>query len=257
MKYLKRFCRIAVAVLFWIGVWWFAAWRVGKPLLLPGPGKVLERLLALAATPEFYRITANSLWNILIGILFAIVCGVVLSLLTSHVRFLRELLLPLMSVIKATPVASFIVLALIFIGSSNVPTFTTVLIVLPLVWTNLDEGYRSIDPQLREMTVLYKFSPMRRFRLLTLPTLKPYFISSCRASMGMAWKAGVAAEIIAMPRNSIGTMIGDAKQYLLTEDMFAWTLLVILLSLLIEMLFSALFRLIGKRTEVKEVEAHA
>ncbi len=257
MNVLKRLIRITVAVLFWVGIWWFAAWRVGKPLLLPTPWKVLERLSVLAMTPEFYCITANSLWNILVGILIAILLGVILSLLTSHARFLRELLLPMMSVIKATPVASFIVLALIFIGASNIPTFTTILIVLPVIWTNLDEGYRSIDPQLREMTVLYKFSPVRRFRLLTLPSLKPYFISACRASTGMAWKAGVAAEIIAMPKNSIGTMIGDAKQYLLTEDMFAWTLLVILLSLTIEALFSALFRLIGKRKDAKEVEVHA
>ncbi len=257
MKLLKRTLRITVAVLFWVGIWWFAAWRVGKPLLLPTPWKVLERLLALAATPEFYSITANSLGNILWGIVLAVIFGILIFLCTAHVGFLRDLILPPMSVIKATPVASFIILALIFIGAAKVPTLTAILVVLPVVWTNLDEGYRAIDPQLTEMTVAYRFSAWRRFQLLTLPSLRPYFISACRASMGMAWKAGVAAEIIAMPRNSIGTMIGDAKQYLLTEDMFAWTLLVVLLSLIIEFLFSALFRLLGKRTKQKEVSEHA
>ncbi len=257
MKLLKQACRITVILLFWIGIWWFAAWQVGKPLLLPTPWKVVGRLFELASTAEFYQIALHSLWNILIGILFAIALGLLLAPLTAHVRFVRELLYPFMNVIKATPIASFIVLALIFIGAENIPIFTTILIALPIIWSNLDEGYQSIDPQLLEMTRVYQFSIGRRFRLLTLPSLRPYFLSACRSSIGMAWKAGVAAEIIAMPLRSIGTMIGDAKQYLLTEDMFAWTLLVILLSLLIEFLFSKLFGLIGKQYAKKGVTQNA
>lgn len=252
-KYLVRVGRPVLILFFWLGVWGVAAWSVGKPLLLPGPIAVFGRLAELMQTKAFYITTLNSLWNILRGILIAVGLGCVLAALTSRLSLLREIIHFPMTVVKATPVASFIILALIFIGSAKVPTFITILIVLPVIWTNLDEGYRRIDPQLTEMTTVFRMTPIRRLFCLTIPSLKPYFLSACRMSFGLAWKAGVAAEIIAMPRQSIGTMIGDAKQYLMTEDMFAWTFTVIVLSLLIEFLFSFLFKKLGKAPDDKEV----
>ena len=252
MKLVKRIARVFLIAAFWIGVWWLASWRVGKPLLFPSPAAVLRRLTELMQTKEFYLITANSLWNIVMGILTAVLLGCVLAVITSRIKLLREAILPVMTVIKATPVASFIILALIWIGAAKVPTFITVLIVLPVIWTNLDEGLCKIDPQLIEVAKVYKMPFLRRLRLLTLPSVKPYFVSACRTSLGLAWKAGIAAEIIAMPRNSIGTMIGDAKQYIMTEDMFAWTLTVILLSLVIELLFAALLNKLGGKRHRKE-----
>lgn len=255
MKLLKRACRILLILAFWIGVWAFAAWRIGKPLLFPSPLAVVKRLGELIQTKEFYLITASSLWNIVSGILIAVLCGSLLAVLTSRLRLLRELILPIMTVIKATPVASFIILAMIWIGAARVPTFITILIVLPVIWTNLDEGFLAIDPKLNEVTRVYKMSFGKRLKFLILPSLKPYFVSACRTSLGLAWKAGVAAEIIAMPRNAIGTMIGEARMYLETATMFAWTLTVILLSLLIELAFAALFnRLVKGDPKEQEVE---
>lgn len=240
MKLLKRVIRGILVTLFWFGVWEAAALAVNKPLLFPDPISVFKTLFGLLKTPGFYRVTGNSLWNILLGFVLATVLGVLLAALTSHVRILRDLLQPLMAVVKATPVASFIILAILWMGSSRVPSFITALIVLPIIWTNLDVGYKTVDPALLEMTKVYHFSPWRRLRYLILPSVRPYFVSAVRMSIGLAWKAGIAAEIITMPKNSIGTMIGEAKQYIETSVMFAWTLTVIALSLLIEFLVSAL-----------------
>lgn len=248
MKKIQRLLRILLVTAFWIGVWAVIALWVGKPLLLPSPAAVATRLWELIQTAEFYSTTFNSLANIVTGIVIAIVGGVLLAILTSKIRILRELLLPMMTVIKATPVASFIILALIWIGAARVPTFITLLIVLPVVWTNLDQGFLGIDPQLAEVAKVYQMSFGRRLRVLILPSLKPYFLAACRTSLGLAWKAGVAAEIIAMPKKHIGTMIGEGKLYLMTEDMFAWTLTVILLSLLIEFLFAAIWNRLDRKS---------
>ncbi len=253
---MKRFLhtiRIPLIALFWIGVWAFAAWRVDLALLLPSPRAVLQCLGDLMQTKEFYFITLRSLWNVLYGIVTAVLLGTVLAILTSRIKLLREVLLPMMTVIKATPVASFIILALIWIGFEKVPSFITLLIVLPVVWTNLDEGLSKTDPLLLEMTKVYRLSLWRRLRLLLLPSIKPYFVSACRTSIGLAWKAGIAAEIIARPPKSIGTMIYNAKQYMETELVFAWTLTVILFSLLIELAVTALLRRLGSERKEKAV----
>ena len=196
---------------------------------------------------EFYVITAASLWNVLSGILFATLLGIFLAILTHRIAILRDLVTPLMTVIKATPVASFIVLLLIWIGSDKVPSIITFLIVLPVIWTNIDEGLGQQDPKLCEVAKVFGFSAVKKLRLLTIPSVRPYFLSACRSSFGLAWKAGVAAEIIAMPRETVGTMIGQAKLYLNTEEMFAWTLTVIILSLLLEFGTMKLFNSMERR----------
>ena len=234
MMRLKKPLWKLLILLLWLAVWEVAALIVDNVLLFPSPVEVMKALGRLLWEPRFYRITATSVWNVLRGILYATVIGCVLSLITYRIRFLHDLITPMMTVIKATPVASFIVLTLIWIGSERVPTLITFMIVLPVVWTNLEEGLRSQSAELKQVTEVFRFSRLKTLRYLTVPAVKPYFVSACRTAFGLAWKAGIAAEIIATPRNSIGTMIGDAKQYLNTDEMFAWTLIVILLSLALE-----------------------
>ena len=253
MKTLKKIGRALLVAAFWLGVWALAAYRFGKPLLFPSPLSVLKTLWELLATKEFYVATGTSLGNILFGTLSAILCAAFLVIVTSKIRFIRELIHPVMAVIKATPVASFIILMLLFLGPVKVPSFITFLIVLPIVWTNLDEGVQNVDPQLREVAKMYRLSLAKRLRVLIFPSLKPYFLSACRTSIGLAWKAGVAAEIIAMPRGTIGTMIGEAKLYIMSAEMFAWTLTVVLLSLVIEFGVSYLFSKLDNASRAKEV----
>lgn len=140
MKRIPQWIRILFAVAFWMFVWWAAARSVDSPLLFPTPQTVLRVLWELVRTKEFYLVTGRSLRNVMAGILTALLLGILLAFAGRRLRLLRDLLLPLMTVIKATPVASFIVLLLIFIGAAKVPALITFLIVLPVVWTNLDEG---------------------------------------------------------------------------------------------------------------------
>lgn len=253
MKTLKKIGRTLLVAAFWLGVWALAAHKFGKPLLFPSPLSVLKTLGELLQTKQFYIATGTSLANILLGTLSAILCACVLVVITSKIRFVRELIYPVMAVVKATPVASFIILMLLFLGPVKVPTFITFLIVLPIVWTNLDEGIENIDVQLTEVAKMYRFSLAKRLRVLILPSVKPYFLSACKTAIGLAWKAGVAAEIIAMPPDTIGTMIGEAKLYIMSAEMFAWTLTVVLLSLVIEFGVSYLFAKLDGQKRAREV----
>jgi NitT/TauT family transport system permease protein len=247
MKTLKKIGRALLVAAFWLGVWALAAYRFGKPLLFPSPLSVLKTLGELLQTKEFYLITANSIGNILLGTLTATLCAILLAALTSYIRFLRELIHPVMAVVKATPVASFIILMLLFLGPVKVPAFITFLIVLPIVWTNLDQGIQSIDPQLREVATMYRFSLVKRLRVLIFPSVKPYFLSACKTAIGLAWKAGVAAEVLALPKASVGYMIYNAKMYLEQVDLYAWTVAIIGFSVILEKLFLSILETGRKR----------
>lgn len=239
MEHLKRILKNCIIALFWLGLWAALAFAVNKPLLLPGPWAVLTRLCELAATAPFWIITGKTLLRIGIGLICAIFAGVLLAGATCRFRLLRELFSPLLTIIQSTPVASFILLLLIWLGRDKLPSVIIVLMVLPVVWRNVTAGIQNTDTQLLEVAQIYRFSPMRTLYRVYLPSVSPYFFAACRTSLGLAWKAGVAAEVLTVPKESIGQMLYESKLYWETADLFAWTVTVILCSLIIEKLLAA------------------
>lgn len=229
-----------LAVLFWVLVWWILAVRIGKPLLLPTPWSVLRRLAELAVTAEFLKITLLSLGRILGGIVLSVLIGIPLGVLTAKLHFFSVLLRPLMTAIRATPVAAFIILIWLWIGKDEVPTIITVLIGLPVVWQNVETGVREIPKPLVEMARVFRVPFFRRILAVDLPAVLPTFHASLQTAVGLGWKAGVAAEILVRPVYAIGREISDANYNLESVDLFAWTLTVVLLSLVIEWVLSAL-----------------
>lgn len=241
------------ALLFWAAVWQIVSLCVGQELLVPSPAQVLVRLSQLVRETDFWLVSAGSLLRIMAGYLTAVAAAVLLAVLTSAFSFLRELVSPLLSVIRATPVASFIILALVWLRGSQIPPFAAFLMVLPIVWANVGEGIRNTDVRLLEMARVFRFGPWKTAWRIYVPGVFPYFMAGCTTGIGLAWKAGVAAEVLAMPRSSIGLQLYNAKVYLETPDLFAWTLVIILLSMLLEKLLTGLLcRLSGHMRKRKE-----
>jgi NitT/TauT family transport system permease protein len=236
-----------IALVFWLGLWAILARLVAKPLLLPGPWMVAKRLFQLVQTISFWRITALTLVRILLGALAAVAAGTVLAGLTERFSLLRTLFAPLLTMVKATPVASFILLFLIWIGRDILPSVIVFLMVLPVVWSNLSAGIAATDRRLLELAQVYGFSPWRTLRRVYVPSVLPYFLSACKTGFGLAWKAGVAAEVLVVPKMAIGRELYEAKLYLETVDLFAWTVVVILCSLLLEKALVAAFSALSRR----------
>jgi len=246
---IKKACKWLAIALFWLTLWWLAAVLVVKQeLLLPSPTRVLMRLGELASQGEFWTFTFTSLCRIFGGIFCALVLGILCGILTAHIAFLRELLAPILTIIKATPVASFIILALVWISRGKLPVFIAALMVLPIIWTNIEQGIRQVDPKLLEMAKVFRFSAIKRLLHITIPSVLPYFVAACKTSLGLAWKAGIAAEVLATPQNSIGKELFESKTFMETTDLFAWTVTVILLSVCMEKLFFILLRLLLRKT---------
>ncbi len=244
--YFTRAAGIILAVLFWIFVWWILSRVVNEELLLPAPAVTLNALARLIGTPLFSKTVAVSLLRILFGILSAIVLGVGFGILTGKIRFLDALFSPLLYIVKSVPVASFIVLLVLWLKKDSVPGVIAALMVLPVVWTNVSEGIRNTDPALLEMAVVFRLPFFRKLRRIYLPSVLPYFLSACRSGLGLGWKAGIAAEVIVLPLVSIGRQIWTSSNNLNTADMFAWTLTVLLLSVCADLLVSGLFSLYRK-----------
>ncbi len=235
-KFLLSTMKILAGITFWVLVWILVASRVGSDFLFPSPKTVLEQLSVLLQTKEFWLITLTSLLRVLWGILISLIIGTCLAYLTWTSKLLDLVISPALSAVKSTPVASFIILALLWLDRSILPVFITALIVIPIVWANVSQGIGSVDNRLIEVTRIYRFSLPKKLSHLYIPSVAPYFMAACKSSLGMAWKAGIAAEVLSTPEYSIGKELYYSKTYLETSTLFAWTLVIILLSLIIEKL---------------------
>ncbi|MFR8023128.1 ABC transporter permease [Eisenbergiella massiliensis] len=160
-----------------------------------------------------------------------------LASLSAAFRFVRDLLAPAMAAIKAVPVASFIILVLIWVPSRNLSVVISFLMVLPVIYTNVLGGILSTDRKLLEMAQVFRIPLFRRIRYIYLSQLLPYLRTGFSLSLGLCWKAGVAAEVIGIPKGSIGEKLYEAKVYLETPDLFSWTLVIVLISVIFEKLF--------------------
>lgn len=236
----EKFLKYAAVALFWIGIWWILSLFVGKEVLLPSPWSTAEKLLSLIRDSAFWTSCVWSLIRILTGVFIGAALGVFLAVLTGFFPAVRIFVAPLLTVIRSTPVASFIVLALVWIGRGRVPSFASALMVLPVIWNSVVTAIENADKSLLEMMQVFSFSPGKRLRAFYLPAVLPSFATGFQTSLGLAWKAGVAAEVLCTPRAAIGTSLYESKVYLESAELFAWTITVILLSLLLENLFAFL-----------------
>lgn len=231
----------AVAVL--LAVWHVLSVVVANDILLVSPLDVLVRLTTIWREDGFFRSVAVSFIKIAAGFISAAVLGSLLAVPASRFRAVRVLLSPFMSAIKAVPVASFIIIVLVWLDSASLSTFISFLIVLPTVYTNVLAGLMSIPSGMNDMARVFGIKGIRRLACISLPCLKPYVMSSAGVSVGLAFKSGIAAEVIGIPSGSIGERLYQAKIYLETPDLLAWTVITVVISVLFEKLIIWLIKL--------------
>lgn len=233
-KDLKKLVIKAGAVLFWLLLWAMAAQWVNSPLVLPSPFLTLRGVFDLVAEPDFFISLATTLVRVFGGVLFSVILGLVLGILGGLNRPFYELMSPFVSTIKSLPVVSVIILINLWIYSGIVPLVVTFLICFPVTWTNVVQGIRATDQGLLEMAKIYNVGPTKVIFDIYIPSIKPYFISALMSAIGLGWKVTVTAEVLANALPSVGMNLYYAKIYLETDQLFSWTLVIVVCSIIIE-----------------------
>lgn len=230
----KKIIKAIIIALIWLIIWEIISLIVGKELLVPSPISVFERLLSLIITGNFWAQIGTSLLRIIIGYVAAIAAGIILGVITAFSEILNSFFEPIAKIIRATPVVSFILLLFVFVAKDNIPAVTAFLMVLPIVWLNVYDGIKHSNKKLLEMAAVFKISKKKKALKIYIPSVMPFFLTAVKTGMGLAWKSGIAAEAIVNPNFGIGTMLHDSKIYLETTDLFAWTVVIIILSIILE-----------------------
>ncbi|MEG1476565.1 MAG: ABC transporter permease subunit [Oscillospiraceae bacterium] len=226
------------AILFWIAIWQGASMLIGQSLLLASPFSAFTALLRLFTTHEFWLSVDHSFLRIVSGFLLGLRVGLLLAVFSAAASMVRILLAPFMLTVRSVPVASFIILALLWLkNAGNLAVLISFLMVLPVVYGNVLEGIINTDKKLLQMAKVYNMPFYKKLLYIYLPDVQPFFVSACTAALGLCWKSGVAAEVIGITENSIGGGLYNAKLYFATDEVLAWTAVIVLLSFTFERIF--------------------
>lgn len=239
----------AGAILFALALWQFAAMALNQNLLLVSPIKVIARLFTVWMEEGFFSTIWFSFRRIVGGFFLGFLLGLILGVLAGHFPLVETLLWPFVVTIKSVPVASFVIISLIWLSSSELSVFISFLMVFPVIYSNVVGGIKSTDRKLLEMAELYRLPFRKRLLYIHMPQLKPFLLSGCSVALGLSWKSGIAAEVIGIPNGSIGEMLYESKIYFNTADLFAWTVIIVLISLGFEKLFMKFLKTLYQRLE--------
>ena len=219
---------------FWLGIWQLAAMSVGHSILLPLPSEVILELGEMFITSSFWITITYSTSKIMLGLMLGLVLGFLFSVLSFRYRIIKSIIHPAVTVLKSVPVASFIILILVWISSDSLSITISAIMSFPIVYTNLYSAFINLDPQLSEMSSVFRLTSLTRLRYIYLPQILPYFKSAVLICVGFCFKSGITAEIIGLQPNTIGDALHNSKMYLDIPNLFAWTLVIIALSFLLE-----------------------
>ncbi len=245
MNNFKKLFLKASSVMFWLLLWEITAYFINKKLLLPSPYEVLLRFFEMIKTSGYWQTVTASVLRVVSGLIIGIAAAVLLTVISFVSKTVKEFLSPLIIAVRSTPVASIIVLFLIWIGKELVPSVISFLMVLPVIYDSLSGALKTVDKELSEVADLYGVVGIYKVYHFYIPSVLPMFYSSCVTACGLAWKAGIAAEVLCTPLISIGKEIYQKKLYLETTDLFVWTVSLVMLSVIIEKLLKFLIKIIS------------
>ena len=232
----KKVLKVIAPLAFWLALWTLGARVVGKELLLPSPAASLQTLLALLGEGGFWRAIAATMGRVTAGALVGSLLGMAFGTATAAWGWCDTLFTPAMKTARTVPVVSFILLLYFWLPSGQVPVAAAALMALPVVWRATRQGIAAADPRLLEAAGHYRLGRWKTARLVYLPGAMPALCAGWENALGLAWKAGVAAEVLCQPKWAAGSALQSAKAYLDAPALFAWTVVVVALSLGMEAL---------------------
>lgn len=238
--------RQIVIILIWLIIWQSVSLLTGNSILCAGPVETIAASFRLLMTSAFRVAVCFSIIRIISGFIVGSLAGLVLAWFSYKNEIVADFLKPFTLAVRSVPVASFVILVLIWTNSSVMPFIVVSLVSFPIIYSNTLSGLRGTDKKLLEMAAVFRMPLINRIKYIYLNALKPYLIDSASLAAGMSWKSGIAAEVIGRPRLSMGEGIYNSKIYLQTAELFAWTLCAVVLAAVGEKILKIIMRRILK-----------
>jgi ABC transporter, permease protein len=241
----NKFRKIIIAII-WIIIWQIMASFIKEEILLPSPLIVFKKFIYLLGQVGFYKAIFLSTIKIIAGFLISIAIGVIFAYLAYKYKLFYDFISPLIRIFRSIPLASLVIFLLFWANKDYLSIYISFIMAMPLIFQNVYDGLSDIDKNILQMADIYKVSEIKKIKYIYKVKVKPFLYSSIISISGLVFKAGIAAEVIGLPKNSIGNNLYNAKVYLDMPNLFAWTLAILLISSFFEI---TLKKLLGAKND--------
>ena len=250
MNFILRNKSKLIIILFWILIWEILSLIINQEIYLPSPHAAFSSLINLLNKKDTYTTILYSTYRTLSGFFLSCALDILLGIICGIHKPVYNLFYPLIVIIRTIPVMSIIIIAIMWFKDTNVPIFVAFLMCFPIIWTNTVSGIHSTDIRLLQMCEVYKVKKLRIINSVYFNSSLPYIKAGMISALGLGWKVTSAAEVLSLPKYSIGRFLYDSKVYLEIPDLFAWTIIIISLSFLFEKLLKYIFKIGDKYDKV-------
>ena len=228
-----------------IAILWSIMYKViGEPIILPSIGQTFDALFKLFSTEKFYIAISNTLLRTFASYFISLILAIIFSILASIYNPIEKLMNPFVVIFKVVPTMSVILLSILWVNSFMTPILVSFIIIFPLLYTSFLDSIKGVDKKLVEMAKIYNVSKTKIIKSLYIPEIMPSFFTALRNTLSLNLKLIIASEVMAQTARSIGIYMQEAKMYIETAELLAWTITAILIGALFELIILVIQKLV-------------
>jgi len=243
----KKYIYPTISILLVITIWYLLALTINKEFLIPYPLTVLKTLLDIISNNKFIDILFTTLKSCLISFIISFFIAIILSIVSYIFKSIELIINPIINILKSIPTISILLITLIWLPASKSPILVGTIILFPMMYAAFLSAFKGVDKNLIEMSSIYKVSLQDRILKLYIPSIVSPLITQSRSCISLSVKLTIAAEVLAHTMNSIGIQMQIAKTFIEMDAIFAWTIIAIVLSYLLELVIVLISKLFLRR----------
>ena len=215
-------------------LWWLCSLRIPH-YVLPGPPRVYEAFKLIVDNGDLAHNLGITLRRVAIGFVLATLVAVPLGIMFGAIRRLGEFFEPVLPVLNTVSSAIWAIFAIIWFGvSESTIIFVVFMTAMPLIITNVWQGTRSVSADFIELAHTLRMPAWKVMTKIYLPTIMPYFFSGARLAFGFGWRVSLVAETLGASSGT-GYRLRQAADLVQTDQVFAWTITMIIMMAALEM----------------------
>ena len=230
----RRFITILILIILWQSM----ALLVDREILIPLPSHVFTQMFNDLSDPSFYYTVFTTLFRVIKGLALAVSIALIMGVTGGLYPKVADYFSVINDIIKSIPNISYIIIILIWLGSESSVIIVSFFILFPTFYANVLLAMNSLSKDLQDVMKVYPESSYHKLIKVYLPQIYPYLLSALRVGFGLGFKVSVMAEILTQVQIGVGKQLSFDRNMLDMTGIFAWTIWIIIISLLVENIFS-------------------
>ncbi|MGI6782085.1 MAG: ABC transporter permease [Acholeplasmataceae bacterium] len=234
MKHYKRQITTFAGILFIFIFWIILSNIIKEEIVLPTVSTTFKTLIDLLKNKNTYFVLLNTIGGLILVVIISFFISLILSLISYKFPGFKNFVQPLLSLFKILPVPAVIIFFLVQFSQTITPYLLTTMIVIPIIYEGLYSSFISIDDDITDEVRTISSTNLKVIFYIYLPLTRVGIITSLLQSIGIGLKVKVMTEFVSNAPNTIGYQLNFAKSWLLMDQVFAWTIILVVVVILLD-----------------------